>query len=519
MFQISVLIGFFSYVLFFLGVTGLFYKNLITVITIAFALTVFLSFFAEIKKFFLDFKIPSLPFFRIVLGIIIFQALINFLGSLGPEIGFDALWYHLTLPKLFLQEHKVFSTGGILYYSPLPKLTEMLYASALSFNSEILAKVIHFFFGILTTILVYKISKKFFNEKISILCSLAFYSNLVVGWESVSAYVDLARAFFEANFFLAIVLWYKSNRDKFLYLSAIFLGFEICTKLVSLEILPLVLAFIIFYLLRKKQTKKAFTQTLLFFIISILIPMPWFIYSFFKTGNPFFPFFSNAIHFPIQGLIPISFLLGIFEILLYSPDPISPVYLVIIPLIFYKFGKMNIFFKTLSFYVVINLLFTIPYYWEGSRARLFLPFLVEFSVLVGFVLKEIKNTFIKNSIISLILVCSIVSIIYRSAANSKYIPYLLRRESKASFLAKNLNFSFGDFYDTDGFFARNIESKDKVLLLGFHNIFYVDFPFTLDQNDKYDYVAIQNSSVPTTFKFWKKIYSNSLTKVVLYEKN
>ena len=33
--------------------------------------------------------------------ILIGQILVNLIGALGPELGFDALWYHLTEAKLF----------------------------------------------------------------------------------------------------------------------------------------------------------------------------------------------------------------------------------------------------------------------------------------------------------------------------------------------------------------------------------------------------------------------------------
>jgi len=82
--------------------------------------------------------------------IIVLQVLINLVGVLGPEISFDALWYHLTIPKVFLLNHSIFHIpGNLLYYSDLPKLGELLYIPALSFFNEIAAKFVHFAFGLL----------------------------------------------------------------------------------------------------------------------------------------------------------------------------------------------------------------------------------------------------------------------------------------------------------------------------------------------------------------------------------
>jgi hypothetical protein len=107
-------------------------------------------------------------------------------------------------------------------------------------------------------------------------------------------------------------------------------------------------------------------------------------------------------------------------------------------------------------------------------------------------------------------------------ANSKYIPVILGKETKSQFLTKNLNFSFGDFYDIDGYFQKNIKPSDKVLLYGFHNLYYVNFPFVdssfVKMGDKFNYIAVQNSIIPIRFSDWKQIYYNKITKVGLYSK-
>ena len=69
-----------------------------------------------------------------VLPILIFiLCLVNLVGALGPETAFDALWYHITLPKIYLQHKELlFIPGGLLYYSAMPQLGEMLYVGGVS---------------------------------------------------------------------------------------------------------------------------------------------------------------------------------------------------------------------------------------------------------------------------------------------------------------------------------------------------------------------------------------------------
>lgn len=128
----------------------------------------------------------------------------------------------------------------------------------------------------------------------------------------------------------------------------------------------------------------------------------------------------------------------------------------------------------------------------------------------------------RSVLISVIIIVSIISVLYRGAANIKYIPVVLGIQTKNDFLSKSLNFSFGDFYDTDGYFKTYIKATDKVLLYGFHNLYYVDFPFIdsswVKKGDSFNYVAVQNTTLPKRFKDWDLVYQNLKTSVKIYSK-
>ena len=122
--------------------------------------------------------------------------------------------------------------------------------------------------------------------------------------------------------------------------------------------------------------------------------------------------------------------------------------------------------------------------------------------------------------IGLIIFSALITMFYRSVANAKYIPVILGRETKEKFLTDHLNFSFGDFYDTDGYFQKNITLNNTVLLYGFHNLYYVDFPFIdsswVKKGDRFDYIAVQNGEIPKRFSYWNLVYYNPKTNVRLY---
>lgn len=512
----AILIGLYSYLIFFLGIFGFLYKNVIVYSSIVFWFFGLIYLFKN-KKVKLDIKKLKLSntskFLIFLIGL---QACVNFVGVLGPEISFDALWYHLTLPKLYLENHLIFHIpGGLLYYSDMPKLTEMLYVSALSVSNETLAKFIHFSFGLLTLLAIYKIARKSFSQETSILACIVFYSSLVVGWESISAYTDLTAAFFTTVAVLGFINWIEKRNTKNLVMCAILIGFAITSKVVLINLLFILTLLILFIIASKKiMFNKIIKSSAILWILSIVIPLPWFIFSYINTGNPFYPLFDLRFNFPFNHDI----LTGI-KLLLISSDPINPIYVISIPIIIVLYKKYNIRLKVLSVFTLLAIVFWLTTTQIGGT-RFLLAYLPVFSVLSVSIIHFKPDSILQRYMIFLIISIALLSVSYRGIANTKFIPYIFGNESKKEFLTNNLNFSFGDFYDTDDYFKNNIKSSDKILLYGFHNLYYVNFPFIdsswVKKGDRFNYIATQNLSLPTRFADWTEVYYNKTTKVKLY---
>lgn len=523
MFEIGIAIGIFSYLIFFLGLAGLLYVPLIVVVTIFFwvgfivwkrkelAQTV-LSFFAKHKE----------PWVLLGITFLVLQALINSIGLLGPEIGFDATWYHLTLPKLYLAYHAIFHIPGtVLYYSDMPKLTEMLYTAGLAFGSDFFARSIHFTFGLLTCIALYKIGRKFFSPSWAIVLPVIFYSSLVVGWESVSAYIDLTRSFFTALALLAFFDWIESRDKKYFVYTALFVGLSVTTKTLAL---PDIAVYVVaFWLLRKGMSTPVFLKQVLIFIgIAILCPLPWFVFAYTHTGNPLYPIFSSVL--PLAGysywqLINPLYLVGsLWNTFGRAADPIHPIFLAMLPFFFIYWKKMVQETRILVVLTIGGLLswYIVP---QTGGGRYVLPYLATLSVLVVFILTQLP-LFWKRIFIAFIIIVAGISLGYRGIANAKVLPVLSHKETKSQYMQAHLAFSLGDFYDTDNYFATHIKPSDVVLLYGFHNLYYVDFPYIdsawARKGDWFDYVAVQGNGIPARFKYWELVYFNPITHVRLY---
>lgn len=513
MFNLAILSGVYSYLIFILGISGNLHRNIIILITTLFLSISFILFKNNIARSYLRLKREIAKWSKqstFIFLLILIQSFINFIGAVGPELSFDALWYHLTLPKLFLEQNSLyFIEGNLLYYSLFPKLGETYYVTALAIEGELLAKIVHFTFGILTLIALYKFSRLLLNHFYSLVSVVIFSSNLVFAWQSTTAYIDLFRTFFEL-----LALWAFIKRD--VIKNGLFNGFAISSKLLSFGSIPI---FILLYIIFEKAS---LNKILKFILIAFMIPLPWFIYSYLNSGHIFYPLFT--------GLYPDNFVLDFnpirigsdaLNLFLYSADPISPIYLILTPFAIILYKRLDRNLKILAIYSLLSLIvwYVIP---RTGGGRFILPYLPAFSVLSATIIFRLKPNLQKFLIILVILI-SLITIFYRGIANYKFIPVILGQQTKQQFLSENLNFKFGDFYDIDGYLGKAIKEDDRVLLYGFHNLYYIDFPFIdsswVEKGDKFNFIAVQNSSLPERFNNWELIYYNQSTGVKLYTDN
>lgn len=528
MFAIAFLIGLYANIILVLGMLNLYYQPVLAVFTFGyiFLSIVFWPLFDEKIRFnsLSEELREGFKVHKIWMLLIVTSFGLMLIGALAPEIAFDSLWYHLTLPKIFLTEHGIrFFPGGLLHYSATPKLAELLYVPALSLQSEILAKLIHMAFGVLTSIVIYLLARKYTDNRFALISVVIFLGNIVVLWEATTAFIDLTRAFFEIMAFWGLLEFINTHKRKWLVESSLLVGLAIQTKLIGITTL-VVYVLLLFLFSKKDIVINRLRLCAGYILLALLVPLPWFIFSYIHTGNPVYPLFSqylvglNSVTFQFPQLI--TDLLSIFVA---SPDPVSPIYLILFPLFFMVRknlkGDERIIFLGVGLSLIVWTLTP-----KTGGGRFLLPYLPLLSVATALFLYKIqdKKTFLKLSLLAVITI-SVVSIFYRGAATVRYLNVVLGIQSKEEFLTKNLNFTFGDYYDTDAQFTKFIKPSSTVLLYGFHNLYYMDVSFIdstwVRRGDRFEYIATQHTTLPSRFKYWTPIYSNSVTGVTLYTAN
>ena len=121
--------------------------------------------------------------------------LVSFLVSLAPEGGWDAVYYHLRLPKLYALHHGIFFVPYI-YPSHYPQMVEMLYTFAWLGGGEGAAKLVNFSFWIFAGLALFDLSSVWGGKAAVRAVALALTMPLA-GTLAAESYIDLGLTFFE----------------------------------------------------------------------------------------------------------------------------------------------------------------------------------------------------------------------------------------------------------------------------------------------------------------------------------
>jgi hypothetical protein len=460
----------------------------------------------------------------ILFSLMIFVSLIH---TLAPPIFFDTLVYHLGLPNLYIQDHRV-SVYPYIVYSYYPLNTEMLYTfSLLLYKSPLLPGLLHFVMGVFTALSLYELARRFFNKRIGLLAVLIFYSTPLVMMLSTLAKNDLSLAYFEVSSLLGLLLWFEegykevkpdqSREFSYFALSAILCGFAMGAKYTGGYFCVTLCLLVLFHTWSQKGAKSTtdwITRPILFALIAGSVVSPWLIRNLILTKNPFYPALTKV------------FGVGEFmrpemreeDIVGFNPDPltfinfpwdmtfhpfkfssfseIGPVFLIFLPfliflsLLFWIIRKRkhrkpppHVSFHYLGWFVLLLFIFwtiTLPYtrYYIGGIAVL--------SVLIAYIIvtlieitKGTHGSFSPKYLIILIigfaLIHNVYLFVYREFMLFNPLPVSLRLKSMEDYLSSEVA-----YYPAAQFINKTLPSDVKILLLGETRSYYIERPMVLN---------------------------------------
>ena len=330
-------------------------------------------------------------------AVIAVALLIGLINALSPPTGFDALTYHLYVPKMYLE------TGHIrLLDSPVqsnyPILMQMVYGYGLVFGSGIFAKLLNFSFFAALLLWVHHEIGRSVDPRASMLGLLLPLSAPICLFWAGTAYVDGAWDFFELGALLALIRWSQTARRHWLVIAALMAGFALGIKFQGLLGL---LAFLglIAWLERRKGLKAILRASVVFGSIAAVFLLPVFLKNYFLSGNPIYPyifggpgwslaevdFLGQLVTSPGRGFVLRTYFLIPFDIFLnnglYSTfDSFEFPSIFFLLVLLYPLVKNNSFSKNIAVFVLLRYLT-----WTAAQhTRYLLPLYAPLSILVAY---------------------------------------------------------------------------------------------------------------------------------------
>ena len=227
-------------------------------------------------------------------------------SSLTPDVGWDPNVAHLTLPKLYL------ANGGFRrvpfnVYSYWPLNIQLLYAFAMLIHDYVLAKLLHLMFLVLCVVAVYRLASRHSSAIGGSFAVMLMLANPVVLDEARFAYIDLGFAFFFVMAFAFALEHLESRRSAPLVLAGMCCGVIAGTKLLGAVAAPCIAIVVVVARLKRHpsvdprpqktssgvvEMRRAVRDVLLCIAVpTFVLALPWYVRSYWYTGNPFYPLF------------------------------------------------------------------------------------------------------------------------------------------------------------------------------------------------------------------------------------
>ena len=222
--------------------------------------------------------------------------LFGVMGALLPEVEYDALWYHLTFPRRYLE-------SGVLldipcdHMSPTPQHVELLYAYGLVFGDARTVKLIHLGFGLLAAAWAMILAARLAGRRWAIATGALFVTAPTVTWEMTTAYNELPLAFVATGAVALLLRWRHRPDRRLLLIAGVLLGIGMAGKHVALFFTAPLTLFVFLAPTpdHRRATGRRVLDATLLGGIAFLVALPWYVRAWALTGNPLFPMFYTPL--------------------------------------------------------------------------------------------------------------------------------------------------------------------------------------------------------------------------------
>ena len=238
---------------------------------------------------------PSVLVRRGLIALTVVAAIGILIAALAPPTAGDALCYHLELPKQFLHEHALAylpDTDNSTY----PLLVEMLYLWALAIDGPVAAQLVHCGLGVLLALAVVLLATPLVGRPWGWCAGSLTLLVPGVGNQMAAPLNDVGMATFTT---LALAAWWRACVDEehihWYLLTGWFLGGALGTK--HLAIVFAFVSAVVFasYAWRQRAWRRVTAGAATTLVVAVSVSGIWYVRAAWHHGNPVYPFFQETI--------------------------------------------------------------------------------------------------------------------------------------------------------------------------------------------------------------------------------
>jgi hypothetical protein len=224
---------------------------------------------------------------RPLIALAVLLALDVFLASAPPTSG-DAIAYHLSAPKEWLQAGRVFPIWWD-WNTFQPFNTEYQQAFGQALWNGRAAMVVTALLAVVSVCCIYGLARDLAGRPTAVVAAFLWVAQGMFVWESTGGFVELALAGFIALSAWHLVSLHGANRAQDALWAGLAAGAAAGTKYHGLIFVP-VFALLAVLLLRQRRA-----LALGLFAAGACVALPWYVRNWVVTGNPVYPFAAGIL--------------------------------------------------------------------------------------------------------------------------------------------------------------------------------------------------------------------------------
>jgi len=282
-----------------LGVAGLYYPAMIWALTVLALILLWRDVRGWLADWVLALRAVWSPGrFGLLASLFVWLTLsLGLLRALAPPTMWDALVYHLTLPKLYAQAHGVRIDADILF-TGMPQLTEMLYTAATLMRGAVAAQTLGWFFGMIVVLGLTAHTSELLGERMGVLAPTILFSSFTLAIELAWAYGDLFLVLVALALVIVLRQWRLDRPGRWLWLAGVLGGLAVGCKYTGV-LVPLAGAALIAsqsFWGERQRLGVVGRDVALFAGITFAVFLPWLIKNWVFSGSPTYPLLIPAGH-------------------------------------------------------------------------------------------------------------------------------------------------------------------------------------------------------------------------------